>query len=333
MAVKPMFEKIFNIFIGIFIITIAALIGREMYGDYVRRMPKMDEGYSYENSDYFKFNVSARLDDESNLKVTENLPVLDGATAFYQVYASFAQAVYPEGKYSMGFPGSVVLCSRTPNAYNNLLERKADIIFCLEPSDAQMGQFNEEGLNLKLVAIGREAFVFFVNKENSVNDLTIEDVQGIYSGKIRNWRRVNGANQSIRAYQRPKNSGSQTILEKIMGNVPVKKPRIDTIKTEMYQIINEVAAYRNFKNAIGYSFLYYSTEMVQNNQIKILSINNIHPSRETIQNASYPFSQNIYAIYIDDDNKNENIEPFIKWILSGQGQELVSKAGYTPIIN
>jgi phosphate transport system substrate-binding protein len=222
---------------------------------------------------------------------------------------------------------------RTPNAYNNLLERKADIIFCLEPSDAQMGQFNERGLNLKLVAIGREAFVFFVNKENSVNNLTIEDVQGIYSGKIRNWRRVNGANQSIRAYQRPKNSGSQTILEKIMGNVPVKKPKIDTIKTEMYQIINEVAAYRNFKNAIGYSFLYYSTEMVQNNQIKILSINNIHPSRETMQNASYPFSQNIYAIYIDDDNKNENIEPFIKWILSGQGQELISKAGYTPIIN
>jgi len=99
----------------------------------------------------------------------------------------------------------------------------------------------------------------------------------------------------------------------------------------MIEIIDEVATYKNFNNAIGYSFLYYSTTMVKNNEIKILSINNIFPSKETMQDASYPFTQNIYAIYIDDNKKNKNTEPFIKWILSKQGQELISKTGYMPI--
>ena len=322
---------------AIYLITIAALIGKNKYDAYIYSIPRMDESYFYDDLYIYEpfneyRNFLARLDDVSNLKIAENLPVLDGATAFYPIYASFAQTVYPRGKYShRGSLYSAVLCSRTPNAYNNLLERKVDIIFCLEPSAIQMEQFIEKGLNVKFIPIGREAFVFFVNKENPVNNLTIEEIQEIYSGKIKNWRKVSGKNQSIRAYQRPENSGSQTILKKIMGDIPIIKPKRETIKESMVQIIDEVAAYKNFNNAIGYSFLYYSTTIVKNNEIKILSINNIFPSRETIQDASYPFTQNIYAIYIDDDKKNKNTEPFIKWILSRQGQELISKTGYMPI--
>jgi len=201
----------------------------------------------------------------------------------------------------------------------------------MAPSDAQKEQFIESGLNLRLVPIGREAFVFFVNKKNIVDNVTIENIQGIYSGKITNWKELNGANLKIRAFQRPENSGSQTMLEKIMGIVPLMEPRREDIASLMGGIINQVAVYRNFPNAIGYSFLYYSTEMVKNDQIKLLSINGVHPSRETIQNGTYPFSDSFYAIYIDDKNKNVNIEFFIEWILSKQGQELVEKTGYTPI--
>ena len=60
-------------------------------------------------------------------------------------------------------------------------------------------------------------------------------------------------------------------------------------------------------------------------------IEGIYPSRETIQNGRYPFSDDFYAIYVDTGDKKENIELFIEWILSDQGQELVSKTGYIPI--
>ena len=116
-----------------------------------------------------------------------------------------------------------------------------------------------------------------------------------------------------------------------MDNVPIMNPRRENVHQGMGGIINQVADYRNFSNAIGYSFLFFSTEMVKNDQIKLLSIDGIYPSIETIQNGSYPFSNNFYAIYIDNDEKNENIELFIEWILSDQGQYLVRGTGYVPL--
>jgi phosphate transport system substrate-binding protein len=283
----------------------------------------------YDYVPFYKYNSLAELDEESGLKITDNLPVLDGATALFPVYASFVQAVYPEDDYTVLF--SPVNCNGTNKAYENLLEGKADIIFCAGPSEEQLKLFYDNDIKLKFVGIGIEAFVFFVNRENPADNLTIENIQGIYSGRIKNWRALSGVNQRIRAFQRPKNSGSQTMLEKVMGGIPIIKPRRENVSRGMGDIINEVAVYRNFPNAIGYSFLFFSTEMVKNEQIKLLPINGVYPSRETIQNESYSLCESFYAVYVDTDEKNENIEPFIKWILSRQGQELVQKTGYTSV--
>ena len=311
----------------------AAIIG---YHDYTQELPTVEENFYPPRYEPFRENnreenLLAKLDEESTLKIIDNVPVLDGATALFPVYAAFIQAVYPEDNYFVLF--SPMNYSGTTRAYENLLEGKADIIFCAEPSVAQTQRFIDNGLKLKLVPIGREAFVFFVNKNNIVNNISIKDIHGIYSGKIKNWRELNGSNQSIRAFQRPKDSGSQTMMEKIMGDTPppLMKPRRENVPEGMGDIINQVAVYRNFPNAIGYSFLFYATTMVNNDQIKLLSVEGVYPSRETIQDNSYPFSDHFYAIYIDNDAKNENTELFIEWILSRQGQELIQKTGYVPV--
>jgi phosphate transport system substrate-binding protein len=309
------------------ILTAMAIIG---YHIHIREIPTISEEYHlYRYRPFDENNMLAKLDGKPNLTLTDNLPVLDGATALYPLYASFAQAVYPENDKIY----RLVSCNTTPKAYDNLLEAKADIIFCAAPSDSQKKQFSDNGANLKLVPIGREAFVFFVNKKNIVDNITIWNIQAIYSGITRNWKELNGANQKIRAFQRPKDSGSQTALEKIMEGIPIMEPGREEVATGMGGIINQVAVYRNFPNAIGYSFLFFSTEMVKNDHIKLLSVEGIYPSRETIQNGTYPFSDSFYAIYIDTDDKNENIDVFIEWILSEQGQALVEKTGYTPIKN
>ena len=294
----------------------------------IREIPTISEKdhFLFKYEPFKNNNLLAKLTEESNFKILENFPILDGATALVPVYASFIQAVYSE----RDFNNESFFYSGTDRAFRNLLEGRVDIIFCAEPSDSQIEQFNEMGLKLKLIPIGREAFVFFVNYENTVNDISLDNIRGIYTGKIRNWKILNGRNERIIAFQREKNSGSQTMFEKIMG-IPLKNPRRENVQGDMLGIINQVADYRNFSNAIGYSFLFFTTEMIHNGQIKLLSINGIYPSRETIQNNTYPFSGYFYAIYID--NKNENIESFINWILSEQGQTLISKTGYVPIEN
>ncbi|MCL2175128.1 MAG: PstS family phosphate ABC transporter substrate-binding protein [Treponema sp.] len=285
--------------------------------------------YRWNYTPFAKNNSLAKLDNESLFKIDNNLPILDGATALYPVYASFAQAVYPNDLDD--YLDKYLMCSRTDGAYENLLQGKADIIFCAQPSQSQMQMFADNSLKLKMIPIGREAFVFFVNSENPVNNLTIDNIKGIYSGKIKNWRKLNGNNKSIKAFQRPENSGSQTMLRKITDYITLEKPRRENVTEGMGGIINQVAVYRNFSNAIGYSFLFYTAEMVKNDKIKLLSIEGVSPTRESIQDNSYPLSDNFYAIYIDNDNKSENTENFIKWILSRQGQYLISETGYTPI--
>jgi phosphate transport system substrate-binding protein len=270
-----------------------------------------------------------KLPETATLKLPDNLPRLDGATALYPLYAAFVQAVYPEDDYDPYSSMCVVNVSSTPNAYKNLIEGKADIIFCAKPSDEQIEMAEEKGISFNMTPIGREAFVFFVNKKNPVSNLTTGEIIGIYSGIIRNWSELGGKRNEIRVYQRPKNSGSQTMLESIMGDVTNINPETENELTFMLDIVKKTASYRNYRNALGYSFLFYTTQMVKNEKIKLLSINSILPSKETIQNGTYPYVDNFYAITAS--NTGGNVNKFIEWILSPQGQYLVEKTGYIPV--
>ena len=281
----------------------------------------------YEYIPFQKESKVALLNGESNFKLEDNLPRLDGATAFYPVYSSFVQAVYPSGKYPF-FQG-IVRCTQTPKAYENLINGEADIIFCFEPSKDQIAQAKAKGLEFSMTPIGKDAFVFFVNRNNPVNNLTPQQIQDIYSGKITNWKDIGGGNNAIIPYQRPKDSGSQTILELIMGDVPIMEPLKENVVVGMMGIIEQVSEYKNHSNAIGYSFLFFATEMVKNNEIKLLAINGVKPSKETIQSNKYTFSNEFYAI--TTGNETENTKLFIEWILSEEGQYLVEKTGYIPI--
>jgi phosphate transport system substrate-binding protein len=299
-------------------------------------VPDSINRYNYQP--FSEKNKLVVLEEDSKLKLNNNLPIIDGATALYPLYAAFVQAIYPKGEYypnpTWDFENYVdippiVGCSRTAEAYYNLINGKVDMIFCLAPSEDQIEKAKENNVTLKLIPIGKEAFVFFVNKYNPISNLTIKQIKDIYSGRITNWNELGGKNKEIKAFQREKNSGSQTMLESIMGDEIIMEPLKENVIGLMLDIITQVSEYRNYNNAIGYSFLYYTTKMVKDKKIKLLSINGIIPSTETIKNESYPYSEYFYAI--TTNTKNENVNKFIEWILSEQGQYIVNKTGYVPI--
>lgn len=94
----------------------------------------------------------------------------------------------------------------------------------------------------------REAFVFIVNADNPVNSLTEQQVRDIFSGAITNWRAVGGDDQEIQTWQRPEDSGSQTVmLSQVMKNVRMISPQETEVASVMEGMINVVAEYRNTK--------------------------------------------------------------------------------------
>lgn len=269
----------------------------------------------------------AVLREPSKLTIAKDLPRLDGATALYPLYAAFAQAVYPRQEYDLY--QSEVMVNTTPEAYKNLIEGRADIIFVAAPSEGQKAAARKQGKELKFTPIGREAFVFFVNASNPVSGLTTEQIRGIYSGEITRWGEVGGGDGSIRAFQRPEDSGSQTMLVRVMDGRELAKPPEENVASGMGGIISRTADYRNYKNALGYSFLFYATEMVRNGNIRLLDIDGVRPERTTIASGEYPFAAEFYAVTAGSDNPN--VEKLIEWILSPQGQYLVEQTGYTPV--
>ena len=322
-------------------VTSIALIGQVVYESSVDEVliSEGDEISLYEYQPFREGTLAKSLDEPSNLRLQEDLPRLDGSTAHYPLYAAFVRATYPEeeGNYKIYEDDSIVLCSRTSAAFENLLDGSADVIFLMGVSDEQHAQAEARGLQLKMTPIGKEAFVFFVNNRNSMSDLTVKNIRDIYSGKVTNWREVGGSNDKIRAYLRAKNSGSQTMLEEIMGGIPLfEAPEEDyyDMMKEMYMAV----AYKDYKNSLGFSFRYYIKDMINEDTVKFLSIEGVSPEEENIANGTYPFSLDFYAITVDrepasdeDRLRMENAEKLIDWILSPQGQTLVEKTGYVSL--
>ncbi|MBB3113877.1 phosphate transport system substrate-binding protein [Paenibacillus phyllosphaerae] len=298
---------------------------RQAYRDSFEVMKAEVDLYAYQP--FEPGTQAALLQEPSTLTISNPLPRLDGATALYPLYAAFAQAVYPSKTYPLD--ESEVLCSTTPMAYQRLLNGEADMIFAGPPSEEQLYEANRRGIELKLTPIGREAFVFFVQADNPVDNVALEDLRDIYAGNITNWQAVGGNRAKIRAFQRPANSGSQTMLEKIMEGRPLMAPPQEDVAVGMGDIIDQTADYRNYPNALGYSFLFYATQMVDSGDIRLLKIDGVAPSRETIASGAYPLSMEWYAITAETDNPN--VQPFIEWMLSEQGQRIVEATGYTPI--
>ncbi len=254
---------------------------------------------------------------DASLKITDDIPVLDGAAALLPVFSAFANAVYPSG--SCEYDGedytheSKLQYTNTIGSYKAIVDGDADIIFCASPSDEQLAYAEENGVDLVFVPIGYEAFVFFVNKNNPIDSLTVDEIRGIYSGKYTNWSMFGGENRIINPLTRRSGSGSQSKMDSFMNGEEIHK-----------------SPFVLFGSSIGFSFRYYVEGIVNNGNIKMLSVNGVYPNKENIINGSYPIVSEFYAVYRSYDD-NENVEKMIDWILSEEGQYIINESGYVGI--
>jgi phosphate transport system substrate-binding protein len=258
------------------------------------------------------------------LAISENYPKIDGATAAYPVYAAVAQAIYKG--LDENTAGEYVRCSKTADAYNRLIDGEIDIFFGAQPSEQQIEAARKRGVRFELTPIGREAFVFLVNRENPVSDLTVGQIQDIYQKKIRNWNRLGGRDEKITPFQRPDNSGSQTVmLSRVMSGKKLPPPMRKEYAGDMGGVVNRVAVYRNHSSAIGYSFRYFVEGMNRNDNVKLIAVDGAAPTVQNIKNGSYPFTVDFYAVTAG--TRNENARKLIDWILSDQGRDFIELCG------
>ena len=311
-----------------------AKLGNETYyfhlsGSTAEEVAQLGSSFSLSDYDPNEGSKVVSLNEAADIQwyADADFPRLDGATALYPVYSAIVQATYPRGViYGTPMDDPLVLCTKTNKAYQRLIEGAADVIFCAGPSDEQLASAAAAGVELELTPFGAEAFVFTVNADNPLENITTEQIRGVYSGAIADWSAlgVDGLGEIV-AYQRPKNSGSQTALEKLMGDVELMIPPQQLVSDGMEDIL-ETIEYRNLPNAIGYSFRFYCTEMVGSG-VKLLSIDGVAPTLENIRSGAYPHVTTLYAVTRRGET-NPNVQILLSWLTSVQGQALVEKCGY-----
>ncbi|MBO6232632.1 MAG: substrate-binding domain-containing protein [Clostridia bacterium] len=266
------------------------------------------------------------------LYTAENFPKIDASLATQPltdaIYENFV-GEDAEGKidYSNTHPG-----------YVKLINNEVDLIVVTEPSEEELALAKEKGVELEVIPVVKEGFVFYVNANNKIDSLTKEQIQKIYTGEIKNWKEVGGEDAEIIPYQRPVNSGSQTgMLSLVMkGYNLMEAPKENLIET-MEAIINNVSSYENGKNSIGYSYYYYATTMFKTidetvaSNIKLLGIDGVKPNNQTIKDGSYPFTTAYYIVINKADDENSASRKLANQLLSARGQKVAEQAGYVPV--
>ena len=268
--------------------------------------------------------------DSKTLKLTENLPIIDGATAAFPVYSAFVNAVYPN---TTELYDGVFEYNNTVGGYKELAKKNTDIFIGAPPSTAQIKYAEECGTVFEYTQIGWEAFVFFVHKDNPIDSLTADQIRGIYSGEITNWSQVGGNDEEIVPFQRDEGSGSQSMMLRFMtmGGASLIEPDIEELIGFMGGIVEQVASYKNQTSSIGYSFRYYIEGIVCHPDIKMIAVDGIAPTADNIRNNTYPIITPVYAVTYEN-NPNPNVALLIDWMLSEEGQYIIKESGYVGMI-
>lgn len=176
------------------------------------------------------------------------------------------------------------------------------------------------------VIIAYDALAVVVNLKNKISQLTREQLEAIYTGKVTNWKDVGGADLKIVCYSRESSSGTYEFFkEHVMDKKNYASSVLNLPATGA--IVQSVS---QTEGAIGYIGLAYETK-----EVKPISVSYdqgktfILPSILTAKDKSYPVSRPLYYYFPLD--KEASVKPFIDYILSNEGQTLVQEVGYVPL--
>jgi phosphate transport system substrate-binding protein len=200
----------------------------------------------------------------------------------------------------------------------------------IKPEEIDKAKAN--GVNPHEFIIARDAIAVVVNPSNPINQLTIQQISDIYSGKINNWKEIGGEDRPIVRVSRESNSGTHVyFLERVLRQGKKDDKTLfatDTLLLPSSQGIT--AEVSENPNAIGYDGLGYVTS-----DMKVVGVADgagkpySKPSVETVNNKTYPIARDLY-MYTPGEPKGE-VKAYMDWLYTPEAQKIVAQLGFVPV--
>ncbi len=233
--------------------------------------------------------------------------------------------------------------SGTHGAYVNLIEGQADVILVArEPSEDELRAAEELGVVLDVRPVALDAFVFLANVENPVESLPVEALRAIYTGEVTTWTELGvrvaaGAegDEPLHAYQRNRNSGIQELMEGLVMRGTAMEDAPNLITNSMLGPLNAIGGDPwtgdGDRLGLGYSVYYYATFMFPHEYVKLIGVDGVRPTAETIANRAYPLTTEVHVAVREGTPAESTAILFRDWLLTEDGQRAIARSGYVPI--
>ena len=261
----------------------------------------------------------------------EEFPKLDGSTACIPL---MAQMMADTTGIDLETAQSSISVSTTATAweYFGLYDTDTQMLVVYEAPDSVKEELQDANVQLEQKPIGRDALVFIVNEDNPVKSLTQQQLKDIYAGKITNWKEVGGQDLDIVAFQRRADSGSQTLFQKLLiQGGELMDPPTELAPTAMGELVDSLAAYNNSANALGFSVYYYIDQMYSQPGPRLLAVDGVEPSNDTIASEKYPLCNEFYAVIHPDAAADSPERTLYNWLDTEAGQACIRKSGYVAV--
>ncbi len=266
----------------------------------------------------------------------QTMPAIDGSTSTYP----FTEAVYSM-LFSNGdrHPSKPEKHSKSHATYQKLIGGEVDMSFAsVYPANDILELAEEKGVELELIPIAYDAMIFFTNKNNSATNLTSEQISDIYvNNAYSNWSQIGGPDALLYPYCRNNDSGSHAQMEKhFLGGAQINENiQAETTSEAMESILTDVISAETndpVGYGLGYSIYYYyhNVDAVLGTKphLKLLSIDGVYPTDDTIADGTYPLSNNTYIAIRKDAPKDSPARKMAEFMLTEAGQLCVEQAGF-----
>lgn len=182
------------------------------------------------------------------------------------------------------------------------------------------------GKNPREYKVALDGLSIYVNDGNPLTEVTLDQLKGIFTGKVRNWKQLGGHDAAIVAYSRENSSGTYEFFKDhvLKGQDFVASAQTMPGTAALLQAVSKDP------NSIGYGGAAYG------HGAKVLRVKKdsnspaVEPTEENVVSGKYPIWRYLYN-YLNPEKDKDEIAAYLNWIRSDEGQSIVKDVGYYPL--